>query len=105
MRLPESSGDPAHRAPAHQTAMRWAGDVLLALLAWASAVPVLFQATNGAGDYPVKLVVLALITAPLRVRRRRPGPVFAWTLLSSVAAVSWDGHLVSGLGLLIALYT
>ena len=85
--------------------MRWAGDVLLALLAWASAVPVLFQATNGAGDYPVKLVVLALITAPLLVRRRWPGPVFAWTLLSSVAAVSWDSHLVSGLGLLIALYT
>jgi signal transduction histidine kinase len=31
--------------------------------------------------------------------------VFAWTLVASIAGVSWDSHLISGLSLLIALYT
>jgi signal transduction histidine kinase len=45
------------------------------------------------------------MVAPLVVRRIWPIPVFGWILVTQIAAVSWDRHLIAGAALLIALYT
>ena len=100
MRLPRPTGCPAHR-----TAVRWAADVLITLLAWATAVTVMVQVHDGTRLCAAKIAVLALMAAPLLVRRRWPVPVFGWTLAAAIAAVSWDSHLIGALALLTALYT
>ena len=99
MRMLQPAGHLANRA-----AGRWAFDALLTLLAWATAVLYYNVTTHhlpGAG----KIVVLALMVAPLVVRRIWPIPVFGVVLAAAIGAVLWDGRLVDGLALLIAVYT
>jgi signal transduction histidine kinase len=100
MRMLRPAGYPANRA-----AGRWVFDALVTLLAGASAVPDLFH--NAAHHAPGagKIVVLALMVAPLLVRRIWPVPVFGWVVAVAILAALWDSHLVDGLALLIALYT
>src|SRR5215831_7802037 len=104
MRMLRPAGYLANRA-----AVRWVFDVLVTLLAgatavaWASAPPY-HNATHhplGAG----RIVVLALMVAPLVVRRVWPIPVFGVMVAACIGAVLWDWRLVDGLALLIALYT
>ena len=45
------------------------------------------------------------MVAPLVARRIWPIPVFGWILITQIAAVSWNRHLIAGPALLIALYT
>jgi hypothetical protein len=52
-----------------------------------------------------KTVVLALIVAPLVVRRIWPIPVFSVIVVAAIGAVLWHKHLVAWLALLIALFT
>jgi signal transduction histidine kinase len=91
--------------PANRTAGRWVFDVLVTVLATALSLPSLYQA--GARHWPEAgaFVVLALMVAPLVVRRIWPIPVFGWILVTQIAAVSWNRNLVAGPALLIALYT
>src|SRR6516164_3062735 len=104
MRMLRPAGYLANRA-----AGRWAFDVLLALVAWATAVawasaPPYQNATHhplGAG----KIVVLALMVAPLVVRRIWPIPVFGVMAAAYIGAVLWDRRLLDAVALLIALYT
>jgi signal transduction histidine kinase len=105
--MPSRAGYPANRA-----AGRWVFDVLLTLLAWgtavawASAAP--YSSYHNTTDHPpgaVKIVVLALMVAPLVVRRIWPIPVFGLMLAALIGAVFWDKRLVDALALLIALYT
>ena len=104
MRLLRPAGYLANRA-----AGRWAFDVLLALVAWATAVawasaPPYQNATHhplGAG----RIVVLALVVAPLVVRRIWPIPVFGVMVAAAIGVVLWDRRLVDGLALFIAVYT
>src|SRR6516165_5636523 len=106
MRMLRPAGHLANRA-----AGRWAFDVLLTLLAWATAVAWAsappyshYNATHhppGAG----RIVVLALMVAPLVVRRIWPIPVFGVMVAAAIGAVWWDKRLVDGLALLIAVYT
>jgi signal transduction histidine kinase len=99
MRMLRPAGYPANRA-----AGRWVFDVLVTLLAAASALPNLFHDDPHRPGVAV-FVVLALMVAPLLVRRIWPVPVFGWVVAAAIAAVLWDRHLVDGLALLIALYT
>jgi signal transduction histidine kinase len=106
MRMLRPAGYPANRA-----AGRWVLDVLVTLVAWATAVAwasrppdsyhIATQSPLGAG----KIAVLALIVAPLVVRRIWPIPVFGVMVAATIGAVLWDRRLVDGLALLIALYT
>ncbi|MFZ0755889.1 MAG: histidine kinase, partial [Trebonia sp.] len=91
--------------PANRPARRWVFDVLVTVLAAALSLPNLYQ--GGARPWPgvAAFVVLALMVAPLVVRRIWPIPVFGWILVTQIAAVSWDSHLIAGAALLIALYT
>jgi signal transduction histidine kinase len=100
MRMLRPAGYPANRA-----AGRWVFDALVTLLAGASALPDLFHdATHHAPGVAV-IVVLALMVAPLLVRRTWPIPVFGWVVATAIPAALWDRHLIDGLALLIALYT
>src|SRR5215472_4056753 len=105
MRMLRPAGHLADRAAGRQVL-----DVLLALLAGALWVPVLYNynkehtATHsppGAGMF----VVLALIVAPLVVRRIWPIAVFGVVAAICIGAALWDSGLVDGVALLIALYT
>jgi signal transduction histidine kinase len=91
--------------PANRPARRWVFDVLIAVLAAALSVPGLYQ--EGARHWPgaAAFVVLALMVAPLVVRRIWPIPVFGWILITQIAVISWDRHLIVGSALLSALYT
>ena len=90
--------------PANRTAARWAFDALVTVAAWGAALPDLIHAAPnrlpGAAAF-----VLALVVAPLLVRRIWPVPVFGWILAASIPAFLWNRHLVAGVALLIALYT
>src|SRR5215469_15893618 len=97
---------------ANRAAGRWVLDVLLTLLAWATAVA--WASAAPYSSYPNTtnhppgvggIVVLALMVAPLVVRRIWPIPVFGVMVAAAIAAVLWDRRLVDGLALLIALYT
>jgi signal transduction histidine kinase len=89
--------------PAHRVAGRWVFDVLVTLLAWITALPSFLQ--NHAHPPWAGILVLALVVAPLLVRRIWPVPVFGWVLIAAGCAGLWDEHLIAGLALLIALYT
>jgi signal transduction histidine kinase len=91
--------------PANRPARRWVFDVLVTVLAAALSLPSLYH--DGAHHWPgaAAFVVLALMVAPLVVRRIWPIPVFGWILVAQIAAISWDSHLTAGPALLIALYT
>src|SRR6516225_4386826 len=106
MKMLRPAGYPVNRA-----AGRWALDVLLALLAWAQAVawasapPDSYHLATHSPPGAAKIAVLALMVAPLVVRRIWPIPVFGVMLAACIGAVLWDRRLVDGLALLIALYT
>jgi len=106
MRMLRPAGYPADRA-----AGRWVLDVLLALLAWAQAVawasapPDSYHLATHHPPGAAKVAVLALMVAPLAVRRIWPIPVFGVMVAACIGAVLWDRRLVDGLALLIALYT
>src|SRR6516162_8865519 len=106
MRMLRPAGYPANRA-----AGRWVLDVLLTLLAgatavaWASAPPDSYHLATHSPPGAGKIAVLALIVAPLVVRRIWPIPVFGVMVAASIGAVLWDRRLVDGLALLIAVYT
>jgi len=95
---------------ADRAAGRWVLDVLVTLLAWATAVAwaskppdsyhIATHSPPGAGT----IAVLALMVAPLLVRRIWPIPVFGVVVAACIGAVLWDRRLVDGLALLIALY-
>jgi signal transduction histidine kinase len=90
--------------PANRSAGRWVFDVLVALLAAASAGPAVIH-DNGRPQ-GASIAVLALAAAPLVVRRIWPIPVFGLVLAVNAGAVLGDGvHQINGLALLIALYT
>jgi signal transduction histidine kinase len=90
--------------PAHRAAGRWAFDVLVALAASAVAVPVTIH-DNGRPQ-PLVIVVLALGTAPLVVRRIWPLPVFGAVLAINLAAgLAGHAHPLNGAAVLVALYT
>ena len=106
MRMLRPAGYLANRA-----AGRWVLDVLLTLLAWAqaaawaSAPPDAYHLATHHPPGAAKIAVLALIVAPLLVRRIWPIPVFAVMAAAAIGAVWRDRRLVDGLALLIALYT
>ena len=77
MRAPRPAGHPVSR-----TAARWVFDVLVMLLAAASALPDLVH--NGDQARTVELAVLALEVAPLLVRRVWPLPVFGWAVAAGM---------------------
>src|SRR5215469_5159401 len=52
-----------------------------------------------------KTVVLALMAAPLVVRRVWPIPVFGVMVAATIGVVWWDKHLLAWLAVLIALFT
>jgi signal transduction histidine kinase len=91
--------------PANRAAGSWVFDALVTLLAGASAVPDLFHNATHSPPSAAKIVVLALMVAPLLFRRIWPIPVFGWIVGTAIPAALWDKHLVDGLALLIALYT
>jgi signal transduction histidine kinase len=82
---------------------RWVSDVLVAVMAGASAVPAVFH------DHVhlrwVVVLLLALTAAALLVRRIWPVPVFGWVLAVAVGAGAWQADPIDGLALLVALYT
>jgi len=98
MRMLRPAGYPANRA-----AGRWVFDVLVTVAAAAVAVPNLLNKASHPG--PAAFIVLAVIVAPLVVRRVWPIPVFGWILATGFAAFWWNKHLVAAPALLIALYT
>ncbi|HEY6748632.1 MAG TPA: histidine kinase [Mycobacteriales bacterium] len=73
-------------------------DLLLAAVGVVSVVP------NLSGD-PGLLPLVALVVAPLVVRRRWPVPVFGWVLAGSALLGLGSPYAVPGLAVLIALYT
>jgi signal transduction histidine kinase len=90
--------------PANRPARRWVFDVLVTLLAFGLAVPNLFK--ERVHSTPVAaIVVLAVVMAPLVVRRIWPIPVFGWILVVQIPAIFWDKQLVAASALLISLYT
>jgi signal transduction histidine kinase len=101
MRLPQPVEYPANRP-----ARRWVFDVLVTVAATVLALPSLFHDAIRHG-YPgvLSFVVLALMTAPLVVRRIWPIPVFGWILVIQIPAILWDRNLTAGPALVIALYT
>jgi signal transduction histidine kinase len=95
---------PPTRYPAYRTAARRVSDVLVVLVAMASAVPAAAHANqhpNGA------VVAVATLTAlPLLARRRWPVAVFSCVMALCLITALWDNfRTVNGLALLIALYT
>ena len=91
--------------PADRPAGRWAFDALVTVAAAALSVPNLFKAAPHPHPGVLTFVVLALLAAPLIVRRIWPVPVFGAILAASVPAVLWNEHLIPGAALLVALYT
>src|SRR5262244_1799699 len=106
MRMLRPAGYLANRA-----AGRWAFDVLVALVAWAQAVawasapPDSYHLATHSPPGAGKIAVLALMVAPLVVRRIWTIPVFGVMVAAAIGAVLWDRRLVAWLALLIAVYT
>jgi signal transduction histidine kinase len=101
MRMLRPAGYLANRA-----AGRWVFDVLVTLLAGATAVPDLYHnAIHSPPGVGMMIAVLALMVAPLVVRRIWPIPVFGVVAAASIGAALWYRHLLYGPALLIAVYT
>jgi signal transduction histidine kinase len=77
--------------------------VLVAVAAGAAAVPALFR--GNVHPLGVGILVLALLAAPLLVRRIWPIPVFGCILAAAVGAGLWHTSTIDGPALLVALYT
>ena len=78
--------------------------MLVAAIAGLTAVPYLL---HDGQDHPSAsaFVLIALVAAPLIVRRTYPLPVFAWVVLAAGTAGLWNHRVVAGLPVLVALYT
>jgi signal transduction histidine kinase len=98
MRLLSLAGYPANRA-----AGRWVLDALVAVAAAALTLATPVHEPHHPG--PAGFIVLAVIVAPLVVRRVWPIQVFGWILATGIPAALWNGHLFAWPALLIALYT
>jgi signal transduction histidine kinase len=98
MRMLRAAGYPANRA-----AGRWVSGVLVTVAAGAAALPDAFRDNAHPGG--AVILVLAVTTAPVLVRRIWPIPVFGCVLAGAVGAGLWNGHSINGPALLIALYT
>jgi signal transduction histidine kinase len=88
---------------AGRSGARWTLDVLVAIVGGVAALPSLFH--DDPHPPAAAIPVLALLVAPLVVRRMYPVPVLAWLLAASVVSGSWNHHVIPGFALLIALYT
>jgi len=90
--------------PADRSGIRWVIDAGIVVLAVAGALPDMFRDNS---HPPVMAIpAVALVAAPLIVRRLYPVAVFAWVLVATaLVAELWNGHVVAGFAVLIALYT
>jgi signal transduction histidine kinase len=88
-----------------RSVLRWIFDVLVAVLAWMSSLPYLLHDNPDPPPLGAALPVLAVLVAPLVLRRVHPVPVFAWLLTGAIATGLWNQHVVPALALLIALFT
>ncbi len=92
--------------PRDRSAGRWVLDVAVVVAAGAAEAVHLFQGAAGPHGRPARMVLLlAVLAAPLLVRRVWPLPVFAWLVATATAAGLWDQRLIPAAGLLVALYT
>jgi signal transduction histidine kinase len=91
--------------PPRRTRTQWAVDVAVAVLAAAAALPFLFHDNSHPSSLPASIGLLAVIAAPLVLRRIYPIPVLALMLVLSVAVAPWNNQVVAGFALLIALFT
>src|SRR5215470_19324822 len=98
MRMLRPAGYPANRA-----AGRWVFDALVTVAAAALTVPTPVHEPHHPG--PAMFIVLAMIVAPLLVRRVWPIQVFGWILATGIPAALWNKHLFAAPALLIAVYT
>jgi signal transduction histidine kinase len=90
--------------PVNRSAVRWALDVLVAVVAALTTVPYLLH--DGQTHPPAStFVVIVVIAAPLIVRRNYPLPVFGWAVLAAGSAALWNHRVVAALPVLVALYT
>jgi signal transduction histidine kinase len=90
--------------PVGRGAARWIFDAFVTLFAWVASLPYLVRSTDHHPHFS-ELLALAVIAAPLIVRRIWPLQVFAWLLASSGIAVLWDQHVVAGGALLCGLFS
>src|SRR5215467_5324118 len=88
---------------AHRPAGRWAFDALVTGAAAALTVATPGHAPHLSG--PAAFTVLAVIVAPLVVRRIWPIQVFGWILATGIPAALLNKHLFAWPALLIAVYT
>jgi signal transduction histidine kinase len=98
MRMLRPAGYLADRA-----AGRWVFDVLVTVGAAGLTVATPVHEPHRPG--PAGFIVLAVIVAPLVVRRVWPIQVFGWLLATGIPAALWNKHLIAWPALLIALYT
>lgn len=98
MRLLSPVGSFADRSP-----LRWLLDALVVLVALLSALPSLFH--DNAHPPAAAIPVLAVVVAPLIVRRVFPVPVFAWLVAASIVVGLWNDRVAAGFALMIGLYT
>ena len=73
--------------PADRTAGRWVFDVLVTLAAAALSVPNMYKEAPPTQPGVLPFIVLALIAAPLAVRRIWPIPVFGWILVTDISEI------------------
>lgn len=90
--------------PANRSTVRWVLDVLVAVLAGLAAVPYLLRDAHTHTSVSAFLVI-AVVVAPLVARHLYPLPVFAWVVLTAGAAGVWNHQVITGLAVLVALYT
>jgi len=98
MRMLRPAGFLANRA-----AGRWVFDALVTVAAAALTLATPIHERHHTG--PAAFIVLAVIVAPLVVRRIWPIQVFGWILATDIPAALWNKHLIAWPALLIALYT
>ena len=98
MRMLRPAGFLANRA-----AGRWVFDALVTVAAAALTLATPIHERHHTG--PAAFIVLAVIVAPLVVRRIWPIQVFCWILATGIPAALWNKHLIAWPALLIALYT
>jgi signal transduction histidine kinase len=91
--------------PADRSVGRWVFDALVTVAALALSVPDLYHQEPHGHPGVLAFTVVALMAAPLVVRRIWPIPVFGVMVAAFIGAVLWDRRLVDALALLIALYT
>src|SRR4051794_33092976 len=88
-----------------RTSRGWAFDAVVTALAGLAAVPYLAREASDQHSPVALSVVIAVVAAPLILRRVYPLPVFAWVLGAGLGAALWDRHLITGAAVLVALYT